>query len=122
MTTTIKSTIINTVAAVIALLVTVGLFNVDEMPSFAEYANNHLGGYMAFVFWFFMGLLMFLTPFIIALAIEVPMYNSNTRIGFALSNAVHNAREGWISFGAVVLLGGGITTLSTWGFITIVCG
>lgn len=122
MTTTIKSTIINTVAVAIALLMAVGLFNVDAMPSFAEYANNHLGGYMAFVFWFSMGLLMFITPLIAGFALEVPMWESNTRVGFAFANAMHNARESWFSFGAVVLLGGSITTLSSWGFITIVCG
>lgn len=117
-----KSIIINTAAATVGVLFIIGAMNMDAMPSFADYANSHLGGYMAFVFWLFMGIALFLTPVIVGVALEVPMWESNTRVGFVFANAMHNARDSWRGFGAVFLFGGLVNTFSVWGILTLICG
>jgi len=115
----VKRSIINGTAAIIAILTVIGMLNMDGIIPLAQYANTHLGGYMSAVFFGSLTLTLFLLPIVGGIALEVPMWESNTRIGFAFSNAICNARNGVVSFVALGLLGGIVIGFSSWGIVTI---
>lgn len=117
----VKRNTIYTVAATVALLSIVGALNMHTVAPLIDYVNVHMVSYMNPVFYTFAFLFFFLMPILIGLVMEAPMWESNTRIGFAFANAMHNARNGVAAFISVGMLGGMVTFLSIWGIVTIAC-
>lgn len=100
-------------------MVIVGLEHLDLAMNGAQYVMDHMSKPMAIGFFAFVGIACATLALMIAAAIEVPAYESDTRLGYSIASAVSNIRNFFIPMAAWMIGGGSLVFLAVHGVVSL---